>query len=317
MIAETTSVLNDVPDSPYLYLALELSQKEWKLGFTIGLGQSPRLRNVQARNLSGILEEIRLARERFDLPESTVVRSCYEAGRDGRWLHRFLEAQGIHNLVVNSASIEVNRRARRTKTDRLDVGKLLTMLLRYHQGERKVWGVVHVPPREVEDRRQLHRELLSLKRERTHHVNRLKGLLAGQGLILAVQTDFLSELEGVRLWDGSTLPNGLRACLVREYERLQYLQGQIHQLDVERTEAIRTSADPCMEQIRQLLRLKGIGVNSAWLYVMEFFSWRAFRNRREVGALSGLTPTPYQSGESARERGISKAGNRPNSVHGH
>lgn len=311
MTPGTTRVKDDTTDCRPLYMALELSQEEWKVGFTIGLGQAPRLRQLVARDVDGLLEEICLAKVRFDLPEETTIRSCYEAGRDGFWLHRCLEMQGVSNLVVDSASIEVNRRARRMKTDRLDVGKLLIMLVRYHQGERKVWSVVHVPGPDVEDQRQLHREMRSLKMERTHHINRIKGLLTSQGVALAVKADFLTRLEEVRLWDGSGLPRGLHACLLREYERMRQVQEQIHQLEHERKEAIQNSDLPAMQQVRQLMRLKGIGINSAWVYVMEFFSWRAFRNRREVGALAGLTPTPYQSGENARERGISKAGNRP------
>jgi transposase len=292
-------------------MALELSSKEWKLGFTIGFGQAPRLRSLRGDDLVGLLREIHLAKARFDLPVDASVRSCYEAGRDGFWLHRYLAKQGIDNRVVDSSSIEVNRRARRAKTDRLDVGKLLSMLLRYHQGENKVWSVVHVPSVAVEDQRQLHRELQALKREKTHHINRLKGLLASQGVRLDVKADFLDQLEAMRLWDGSSLPAGLRGCLVREYERLLQVRDQIHQLEQQRKELLHTSTDPAVEQVRRLSQLRGIGINSAWLYVMEFFSWRAFRNRREVGSLSGLTPTPHQSGENAQERGISKAGNRP------
>ena len=311
MVPKTTRKKNDTPISAYLYLALELSNEEWKLGFTIGFGQAPRLRSIRGGDLAGLCNEIRQAKERFGLGEDATVRSCYEAGRDGFWLHRYLSAQGIENVVVDSSSIEVNRRARRAKTDRLDVGKLLTMLLRYHQGEPKVWSVVHVPSVEIEDQRQLHRELQALKQERTHHINRLKGLMASQGVRLEVKADFLVQLETVRLWDGSGLPMGLRSCLVREHERFLYVQEQIRQLDQQRRDLLRSSKDPAVEQVRCLMRLKGIGINSAWLYVMEFFSWRAFRNRREVGCLSGLTPTPHQSGENAQERGISKAGNRP------
>lgn len=311
MVPKTTRKKNDTPVSAYLYMALELSSEEWKLGFTIGFGQAPRLRSLQGRDLTGLLNEIQLAKVRFGLVEEAVVRSCYEAGRDGFWLHRYLEAQGIHNLVVDSSSIEVNRRARRAKTDRLDVGKLLTMLLRYHQGEQKVWSVVHVPSIEVEDQRQLHRELQALKREQTHHLNRLKGLLASQGVRLEVRADFLLRLEEICLWDGSRLPAGLHGCLRREHERLLQVREQIRHLEQHRKERLRTSTDPAVVQVRRLLQLRGIGINSAWLYVMEFFSWRAFRNRREVGSLSGLTPTPHQSGENAQERGISKAGNRP------
>jgi transposase len=266
---------------------------------------------MPARNLVGLQHEIELAKARFGLPRDAGVLSCYEAGRDGFWLHRFLEASGVNNLVVDSASIEVNRRFRRVKTDRLDVGKLLTMLVRYQQGEPKVWSVVHVPSVVEEDQRQLHRELMALKREQTHHINRLKGILASQGVVLEVKADFLEPLEAVHLWDGSSIPAGLQILLEREHQRLELVRAQVHQIGVTRKELLQSSSDPVLEQVRRLLQLKGIGVNSAWIYVMEFFAWRAFRNRRELGSLSGLAPTPYASGESAKERGISKAGNRP------
>jgi transposase len=310
MASETTQV-NHTIFTPNLYIAFELSNAEWKLGFTVGLGQAPRLRNLAARDMAGLREEIRLSKVRFGLPESAPVISCYEAGRDGFWLHRCLTAQGVTNLVVDSASIEVNRRKRRAKTDRLDAGKLLLMLIRYVQGERKVWSVLHPPSPQEEDQRQLHRELMALKRERTHHINRIKGLLISQGVSLALKADFLSQLEAVRLWDGTPLLPGIRQSLLREYQRYQLVQEQVHQIEVERQEAIRTGDTLAIRQVRQLLQIKGVGVNSAWLYVMEFFSWRGFRNRRELGSLSGLTPTPYQSGNSAHEQGISKAGNRP------
>ena len=311
MVPKTTRKKDDTAVSARLYLALELSQAEWKLGFTIGLGQAPRLKSLEARNVKGLKHEIEQAKVRFGLPKETEVCSCYEAGRDGFWLHRYLESIGIVNVVVDSASIEVNRRFRRAKTDRLDVGKLLNMLVRYYQGERKVWSVVHVPETGEEDQRQLHRELMALKREQTHHIHRMKGLLASQGIVMEVKSEFLEELDSVQLWDGSCIAPGLHTLLVREHERLQLIWEQIHQVEVTRKEALRSSKDPAIEQVRRLLQLKGIGINSAWIYVMEFFAWRAFRNRRELGALAGLAPTPYTSGESARERGISKAGNRP------
>lgn len=311
MVPKATRKKNDTPVCAKLYLALELSQAEWKLGFTIGLGQAPRLRSIPARNLKSLRNEIAQAKVRFGLHQESEVLSCYEAGRDGFWLHRYMESVGVHNLVVDSASIEVNRRYRRVKTDRLDVGKLLNMLVRYEQGEEKVWSVVHVPSIEVEDQRQLHRELMALRREQTHHINRIKGLLASQGVALEVKKDFVTELVEVRLWDGTQLGNGLRALLEREAERLTLVRQQIHDLEEQRKEMLKHSTDPAIEQVRRLLRLKGIGMNSAWVDVMEFFAWRAFHNRREVGALAGLTPTPYRSGESAREVGISKAGNRP------
>lgn len=298
------------PIEPKLYLAFELGQKQWKLGFTIGMGQAPRIRTIGARNLEALHRELELARRRFRLPESSRVLSCYEAGRDGFWLHRYLEKQGIENLVVDSASIEVNRRARRAKSDRLDAGKLVIMRVRYEQGERKLWRVVNVPSEKAEDDRHLHRELHCLKVERTRHSNRIKGLLASQGVSLVVGKNFLERLTTVRLWDGRYLPHMLTARLEREYQRIQLIEQQIRELEAQRRELLLTSEDANVEQVRQLMRLRGIGINSAWLYVMEFFGWRKLKNRREVGALAGLTPTPYNSGGYSHEQGISKAGNR-------
>jgi transposase len=265
---------------------------------------------IAAGDILALGEEIGLAKKRFGLPETAPVKSCYEAGRDGFWLHRYLLEEGIENLVVDSSSIEVNRRARRAKTDRLDVGKLLSMLMRYHSGEKKVWSVVQAPSVEAEDKRHLHRQLLTLKRDRTRYINRLKGLLASQGVRMPVGSAFLERLEHVRLWDGSALPSGLKARLEREHAGLLFVQQHIAEVEAERREKILTWVDPSADKVRRLLRLRGIGENSSWLFVMEFFGWREFRNRREVGGLAGLTPTPHQSGEESREQGISKAGNR-------
>lgn len=292
-----------------LYLAFELGNKQWKLGFTIDLGQRPRIRTIDAGDLPALEWEIGQAKRRFNLPKNAPVKSCYEAGRDGFWLHRHLIAMDVENVVVDSSSIEVNRRARRAKSDRLDVAKLLTMLIRYHRGEKKVWSVVHVPSIETEDKRHLHRQLGTLKKDRTRYINRIKGLLALQGIRIPVRRDFLERLESVHLWDESPLPSGLRSRLEREYACWQLTEKQIKELEAERNKVIRTSDDPSVEKVRRLLQLRGIGDNSAWLFVMEFFGWRAFRNRREVGALAGLTGTPYLSGDEVREQGISKAGN--------
>jgi transposase len=293
-----------------LYLAFELGSKEWKLGFSVGFAQRPRERTVLAGDLAGVRREIERAKRRFGLSGEARVLSCYEAGRDGFWLHRYLVHVAVKNLVVDSSSIEVNRRARRTKTDKMDLGKLLSMLMRCDNGERKLWSVVRVPTVEQEDSRQLHRELVALRGERTRHINRIKGLLASYGVRMRVGRGFLDRLETKRLWDGRPVPLGLKRRLGREYERLEMVKGQIKQVEAERRDLVRTSGSPDVEKVRQLLELRGIGINSAWLYVMEFFGWREFRNRREVGALAGLTPTPHQSGDEAWERGISKAGNR-------
>ena len=161
------------PATPTLYLAFELGVREWKLGLTSGVGQPPRFRTVPARDLTALATELATAKARFGLAATAAVVSCYEAGRDGFWLHRALLAQGVANVVVDSASIEVNRRLRRAKSDRLDAGKLLGLLLRSAQGERRVWSVVHVPALADEERRQLHRELQQMTHERTRLCNRI------------------------------------------------------------------------------------------------------------------------------------------------
>ena len=172
----TSRIEQDTLPQPTLFLAFELGQDTWKLGFTIGMAQPPRERTIPAGALETLQQEITRAKQRFGLPEDARVVSCYEAGRDGFWLHRALVAHGVQNHVIDSASIEVNRRQRRAKTDRLDVRKLLTMLLRFIAGEQKVWSVVRVPSVEEEDRRQLHRELTTAKQDRTRVINRIQGL---------------------------------------------------------------------------------------------------------------------------------------------
>lgn len=293
-----------------LYLAFELAIEEWKLGFTTHLGAQARLRAMPARDLGRLAREIAEAKRAYGLKASAAVRSCYEAGRDGFWLHRHVTAAGIDNRVVDSSSIEVNRRLRRAKSDRLDARKLLGMLVRSHAGEPKVWSVVRIPTVDEEDRRQLHRELRTLKKERTRVTNRVKGLLANQGIRLPKGVAVSAALDTLRLWDGSPLPPGLRARLAREWEHAQFLHSKILELERERQGAIAHGHGQAIEKVRQLLRLRAIGPSGAWVYVNEFFGWRRFRNRKEVGAAAGLTPTPYQSGEESREQGISKAGSR-------
>lgn len=308
-----TTVRKDDSSTPaaVLYMAFELAESKWKLGFTTGLGKKPREREIEARALACVEQEIQAAKERFGLPADATVVSCYEAGRDGFWLHRYLLSLGVANSIVESSSIEVNRRLRRAKTDRLDLRKLVKMLVRWHGGERDVWGVVNVPTPEAEDARQLHRELDTLRAEQTSHINRIKGLLAASGLTVIVDRHLPTRLKKLRLWDGSPLATDLHRRLLREFERMQMLNRQIRELEKERAQRVRKDdADVGVVQTRQLLKLKAIGVNSAWLYSREFFAWRKIRNRREVGSLAGLTGSPYRSGTVDHELGISKAGNR-------
>jgi transposase len=292
-----------------MFMAFELSAEKWKVGTTIGIGQKPRERSIDAGDLERLLEEIAEAKARFDLPADTRVVSCYEAGRDGFWLDRWLRKQKIENVVIDPASVHVDRRKKKAKTDRLDLGKLLRTLIRWYDGEPKMWSVVQVPSVKDEDDRQLHRELQSLKKEQTRHVNRIKSLLVSQGVKIALRKNFVEMLKRCRGWDGSPLPEHLVGRLEREYQRLEIVRQQILQLEAERREALKVSTDEKMEKVRQMKRLRGIGINSSWLFVMEFFGWREFENRRQVGSLAGLTPTPHESGAMSRELGIDKAGN--------
>ena len=300
----------DTTKKEVLHLAFELSQKEWKLGFSDG--DSRRFKAIAARNLEQLQEEIEKAKVRFKLRDDVRVVSCYEAGRDGFWLHRYLLSCGIENVVVDSSSIEVDRRKRRAKTDRIDASNLLTMLIRHQGGEKLSWRVVKVPSVEEEDGRQLHREMEVLRDERTMHRNRIKGFLIQQGITVKNPSGkrFLEYLELYRTWDGEPLPLDFKARIVREYERLKEVEGQIYTLRKERQRRLEQDERPSAKKVAQLMSLYGVGVQSSWKFVMEFFGWRQFKNRKEVGSLAGLTPTPYDSGGSQHEQGISKAGNK-------
>jgi transposase len=294
--------------APVLYMALELSNRSWRLAFSDGAKR--RQVSVPAADLAALAGAVAKAKERFKMPTSARVVSCYEAGRDGFWLHRHLRSIGIGNEVVDAASIEVSRRLRHVKTDRLDGDRLLAKLIRHHAGERGGWSVVRVPSVEEEDARHLHRELGRLKRERMAHRVRMQSLLVTQGIRLTIKRALRLRLGGLTLWDGRSLPLELKAELEREAQRLALVERQIGELEATRRERLQSPRTEAERRIVHLMRLGAIGPTSAWLLVMEFFGWRAFRNRREVAALAGLVGTPYNSGDSERDQGISKAGNR-------
>ena len=307
-----------------LYLAFELGDRQWMLGLTIGLGQRPRRRVIAARALDVLWEEIARAKARLGLAADAPVVSCYEAGPDGFWLHRALVAHGITNVIVDASSIEVNRRARRAKADKLDVEKLVEMLVRYQAGERRVWHVVRVPSVADEDRRHLERERQSRVQEHTRLLNRIRGLLATQGVVLPLHGDVPAALARVQLWDGSALPPGLVARLTREWHRVETVAAELRALAAARRALLSrraTRRTPAHEAghlrddvgartcAQRLMQLRSIGPTIAWALSTELFAWRQFRNRREVGAVMGLVPTPYQSGTSHHEQGISRARN--------
>ena len=287
-----------------LYMAFELSEKNWKLSLSDGV-RSPSRYTVAAGDTAALLECIAKTKARCGLAPEARVCSCYEAGRDGFWLHRWLIEQGIENMVVDSSSIEVNRRARRAKTDRLDAEKLLSMLIRYHAKEPRVWSVVRVPTQQEEDARRAHRELGRLVHERSAHINRIRALL----VLNNVRVKYVGGRLWQRWWTGNAqeLPPGVRAEIERESARLLLVKQQMDTIEAAQRQAVAAGSEA---QVARLAQLRGIGMSSGWVLGKELFGWRRFRNRREVAGCLGLTPSPYASGESETEQGISKAGNR-------
>jgi len=290
-----------------VYLALELSARWWQLAFGLGLATPSRRRTIAAGDEEGLRREIVAALQRFGLSAATPVRSCYEAGRDGFWVHRRLEGLGVRNVVVDSASIEVSRRRRRAKTDRLDAEALLRRLIRYWLGERDQWKIVHVPSVEVEDARHAERTLAMLTAERTRARNRLHGLLATQGLRLRLTPQFGAQLATLATPEGRPLPPGVVARLQVTWRLLQGIEQERREARQAQAVQARAGATPAAVRTQRLRQLRGIQVGSAAVLAKEVFA-RDLRNRREVGALSGLVPVPYQSGEAGHDQGISRAG---------
>jgi transposase len=304
MIATTRPEIS--VSEPRLFVAFELGKKDWKLAMTSGFGVDPWVKTVPSRDLRAVERVLRHGRQRFGLPASARVVSCYEAGRDGFWIHRALMQLGIANRVVDSASIEVNRRARRAKTDRLDALKLVRMLVRVWYGEKRVWSEVHVPTVADEAARQVSRERTSLTQDQTRLVNQMRGWLATWGATLPARRGD-GWWTRVCDWAGAALPAAVQARLARADARLKGLECQIAELEAQQQAALTTA--PPTSAVRQLVRLKGVATTSASVLVDEGLVWRAFRNRRQIGGLLGFAPTPYDSGESEREQGMSRAGN--------
>ncbi len=303
-----------------LFMSLELSKDQWKLTFSIAGQTRLRRRTVEGGKFDRLMQEIVYAKKVYRLSEGARVVSCYEAGRDGFWLHRALLASGLDNRVLDASSLEVDRRQKRAKTDRLDGERLVRALLRYEQGDRAACRVVHVPPAEDEDARHLQRELQTLRDERIAHENRMRSALFAQGIRCEyVRQDFVAQLSTWQTGDGRPLPPRLRDRLARDFERLELCVRQIRQREAERNALFQEaearlkanqSDGPVREQIAvRLFQLRGIGDESAWTFSLELFSWRKFRNRRELGALLGLTPVPFASGQLQGEQGLSKTGN--------
>jgi transposase len=288
-------------------VALELSTREWLLTMSVGPAAKRYRVRVTPRNRAALEAALRTGRARCGVPEGAPTRSCYEAGREGFWPARLLEALGVTNVVVDSSSIEVPRRARRAKTDRLDGEKLLRLLLRYWAGERKVWQVVRVPTPEAEDGRHASRALTTLQADRTRLRNRIHSLLALHAVDLRLDGRFAARLSTARDWAGEPLPVGVQARVLQVWRLLQGVEAERQGLRrAERQRAVSGRA-ATQTRVQRLTQLRGVAARSATVLSDELFS-RGLRNRREVGALAGLVSAPYRSGSRVLDQGLMRSG---------
>jgi transposase len=296
-----------------VHLVFELSKAKWKLGVMLPESQKMSRYTIDGGDLTALSGRLATARAKAENGGKPVrILSCYEAGLDGHWLHRWLTEQGVISHEVDPSSIEVSRRARRAKTDRIDLEKLMRTFLAYLRGEPRVCSMVHVPTVEDEDRKRRTRERERLLKERTAHSNRIKGLLHGQGVrdAIPLKPGFIAGLEALRTGDGRVLPPRLKEEIVHEHERLCLVDKQLRALEAKSKAELRAATPGSAEaKIMQLIDLKSIGPIGGQELFNEVF-YRSFDNRRQVGGYFGLAGTPYDSGESRREQGISKAGNR-------
>jgi transposase len=307
-IAPTTALV----DCARIFAAIELSKKTWLLAIyrpSLDRTSQYRVKPGDAAHLLELLGRARQQEER-ELGQTIGISCCYEASYDGFWLHRQLEAAGVENFVIDPTSLLVNRRARRAKTDRIDVRGLLRSLIAWLRGDKDVCRMVHPPSPAEEDARRTHRERQRLIKERVGHVNRIKGLLATQGIYdhQPIHKDRRQAFAELRTADGEPLPSRLRQELERELTRLELVLDQIRQVEAERDAVLDAAKHNETSVMAQLIKLKSIGPEAATILGLEMF-YRDFTNRRQVAAYAGLTPSPFDSGFKNRDQGISKAGN--------
>lgn len=295
-----------------LYVSLELSPSKWLVTSLVSGTDKLSKHFVRGGDCGALLQLFTALKAKAEKQSgmAVVVVTIQEAGLDGFSLHRLLEANGIESWIVDAASVAAPRRARRAKSDAIDGETLLRTLLAYRRGEPRVCSMVHPTSPHDEDRRRLTRERRTLMRERIEHTNRIKGLLMSQGIsgYDPLRKDRLVRLDELTTRDGHRLPPRLRAEIGREIDRLELLARQLKQVEAERDALISHVADVADSPATQLMRLKGIGVETATLLWLEGL-FRPFANRRQLAAYAGLAPTPWLSGRIQREQGISKSGN--------
>ena len=311
---QPTQGLNFTRTEEVLAVSLELANRDWKIALDDGRRKAPTVRGGvanhgdPAQRLQQAVDVVEATKKKWGLPAGIRVVIVYEAGQDGFWMQRALAERGYEVLVVDPASIQVNRQARRAKTDRLDAILLVRALRGWLRGEADRMRVVRVPSVAAEGQRHLTRERGILQKEIGQHQDRMRKLLRTVGCWDGVGEDLGERLAGgaVRCQDGRALTAGLQQQLVREWARLQLVQVQLAELERSLAEQL---PEELQQRIAQLRQLKAVGLIGAQRLLLELF-WRKFNNRREVGSCVGLVPQPYNSGEREVDQGISKAGNR-------
>ena len=307
-----------------LYVAIEISAKSWVVGVKSPVSEKIGLHSLMPPDkeaLRDLIEKQRAKAERA-LGREVRVLCCYEAGYEGFWLERWLDREmSIETVVLDPASLLVNRKAKQRKTDRIDARKMVRALLAHDRGDAAVLSQVSVPSVEEEDRKRLLRERRRLVKERTSLTSSIKGLLKLHGIFgLDPRTkEFEEAFANVVTAYGSPLPRRARQEIERLKERLSLVERQIAEVETERDKVARSGAKVSMAdapkgsdaqaaaKIATLTRLKGIGENDATVLVHEIF-YRGFRNRRELASWVGMTPTPWASGDTQRDQGISRDG---------
>lgn len=301
----TNELMKTTNTEPTLYMSIDLGGSSWVVAFSDGRAATKaRLRTIPARDVDALVREIGAARTKLSVPASARTVSCYEAGRDGFWLHRALVDRKIENVVIDASSLEVARQARRAKTDRIDVQRMLSALIRHHDGAPKVFSVVRVPSEEDEDRRRLSRERDRMTSERGGLRSRIRAAFSLQGIWLKALPSSEVAVAAMSRPNGTPIPEHSRREIGRMLERLHLVEKQL--ADVQKEQQRELKASP---KAHALVKLRGIGPVGACVLLLEVFGWRRFDNAKQVGAAIGLCPTPYRSDGAVREQGVSKRGN--------
>ena len=301
-----------------IFVALELSSSKWVVAIRLPGSSTTSLYEIPGGDLTGLLTLLDRARATAEQRgfADVEVCSCYEAGYDGFWLHRALEAQGVRNTIVDSASIKVSRRRKHIKTDRTDARGMLAVLMALYRGDDDICAVVRVPTEAEEDLKRIIRSRESLLHERIRRVNRIRSLLHLQGVrtIHPNRAGWDAQLKELKTADGRPFP----PRLLREIRREAILLATVKRLLKEINEEVAALTQKKTQRrtgrgahpiALRLAAIRGVGVQTAAVFATEVF-YRKFRNRREVASYVGLSPTPSASGSVSRDQGINKAGNR-------